>query len=128
MHLSETTTRSRKKVQSPRVAQRTDFFSTDIGYVLQFLGIFTTLGSRKPRLTTLMKHYKTEGIEPRIHKRKKVLPHNVHSKDDYDRVRNFIRNHAECHARPLPGRIPQSWKSDVLLLPTDCAKISVYIA
>ena len=56
------------------------------------------------------------------------MPHNVHSKDDYDRVRNFIRNYAECHAMPLPGRIPQSWKSDVLLLPTDCTKISVYRA
>ena len=33
MHMSETTTRSRKKAQSPRVAQRTDFFFMDIGFV-----------------------------------------------------------------------------------------------
>ncbi|KAK3795550.1 hypothetical protein RRG08_059604 [Elysia crispata] len=74
-----------------------------------------------------MKQYKSEGIEARIHKRKKVMPHNVLAKEDYER-KDFISNYAELHAMPLPGRIPQSWRSDVFLLPTNCTKISVYRA
>ena len=37
-----------------------------------------------------MKQYKSEGIEVRIHKRNKVMPHNVLAKEDYERVKDFM--------------------------------------
>ena len=55
MHMSETTTRSRKKVQSPRVAERTDFFFHGYRICIIIFRYLHCLG--KPRLKTLIKKY-----------------------------------------------------------------------
>ena len=38
----------------------------------------------------------------------------------------FIKNFAEVHAIPLPGRMPKFYDYNIMLLPTDVSKASVH--
>ncbi|KAK3748039.1 hypothetical protein RRG08_029895 [Elysia crispata] len=74
----------------------------------------------------MIKHYKENDVEPRLHGNTKKLPKNALEYKDTKAVVDFILNFATLHAIQLPGRTPKHWVSDVQLLPTDMNKATVY--
>ena len=77
------------------------------------------------KLTDLIKHYKSVGIEARVHKLSKKLPANALSFQDTKRVVDFLVNYAEVHAIMLPGRHPCHWKANYKLLLTNVTRRKV---
>ncbi|XP_035825279.1 uncharacterized protein LOC118477573 [Aplysia californica] len=124
IHLDSTTRKSRKAVQTERKASRTDYLLHGHCICRDFFLYIHDIGLGK--LTTLIKHYKACGVEARVHKSKKRLPHNTLKYEDTRRVVDFIINYAEIHAIELPGRTPRHWITNVKLLPTHCTKTLVY--
>ena len=80
----------------------------------------------RKRYQNLMKHYQKCGISPRRHGNEKRRPWNASSFPDKERAVNFIKNFAEVHALPLPGRMPKFYDFNIMLLPTDSSKASVH--
>ena len=74
----------------------------------------------------LCHHFDSEGLVPRIHGNTKKIPHNALPLETTQHVLDFITNHAENHALPLPGRLPSHRDFQVMLLPTDTTKSNVY--
>ena len=124
MHLSSLTTSSRKGQQNVRKAQRTDFFYHGFRVCRDIFRYIHDIGQDK--LTALMSHYKTAGVEARVHKNKRKRPVHALKYEDTRAVIDFIVNYAEVHVIILPGRTPGHWKTDVKLLPTNCTKKTVY--
>lgn len=124
MDLSSLTTSSRKGQQNVRKAQRTDFFYHGFRVCRDIFRYIHGIGQDK--LTALMSHYKTAGVEARVHKNKRKRPVHALKYEDTRAVIDFIVNYAEVHAIILPGRTPGHWKTDVKLLPTNCTKKTVY--
>lgn len=73
-----------------------------------------------------MKHYQLNGVTPRRHGNLKRRPWNAADFCDKERAVAFIKNFAEVHAIPLPGRMPKFYDYNIMLLPTDASKASVY--
>ena len=73
-----------------------------------------------------MKHYQLNGVTPRRHGNLKRRPWNAADFCDKERAVAFIKNFAEVHAIPLPGRMPKFYDYNIMPLPTDASKASVY--
>ena len=76
----------------------------------------------KHRLENIKKHYLEHGMETRVHKNTRRLPHNALSFDEITSVVKFIENYAEQHAILLPGRIPMYKRDDIKLSPSSISK------
>ena len=77
----------------------------------------------KHRLESIKKHYIENGMETRVHKNTRRLPHNALSFTEITSVVKFIENYAEQHAILLPGRIPSYKRDDMKLLPSSTSKM-----
>lgn len=77
------------------------------------------------RFKRLLKHYKTEGAVPAVHKNYRRTPKKTCSKDTLEKVVLFIRNHAEENALYMPGRLANH-KVIVKLLPSSDTKKLIY--
>ncbi|XP_041373710.1 LOW QUALITY PROTEIN: uncharacterized protein LOC121386766 [Gigantopelta aegis] len=124
MHLSASTSRSRKKVQTERKAHRTDFYFHGHRICRDTFKYLHNIGQKK--LNNLMKHYKENGIQPRAHKNSKSVPRHALKLDESRAVVDFILNYAEINCIILPGRAPRHWRTDLKLLPSNCSKRTVY--
>ena len=58
----------------------------------------------------------------------KRRPWNTASFPDRERAVTFIKNYAEAHALPLPGRMPKFYDYSIMLLPSDVSMASVHRA
>ena len=79
-------------------------------------------GIGKKRLLAVKDAYNNNGLETRIHKNRKSLPHNYRS---YDVIKNFVtflQNYCEENAILLPGRIPGYKRDDIKILPSSQSK------
>ena len=124
IHLDPLTRRSRKLQQTERKASRTDYLLHGHRICRKFFLYIHNIGLGK--LTSLIKHYKENGVKERIHKSKKRLPHNALMYQDTRKVVDYIVNYAEANAIELPGRTPRHWITNAKLLPTSCTKATVY--
>lgn len=79
-------------------------------------------GVGKKRLTAVKDQYKNNGLETRIHKNSKRLPHNYRSLEVIKNVIRFLQNYAEENAILLPGRIPGYKRDDIKILPSSRSK------
>ena len=77
------------------------------------LGFLHAIG--KCRIKAIKKHYRENGMEPRVHKNTKRLLKCAASHEDIMRLVKFMENHTEANAILLPGRI-SGYKRDDLEL------------
>ena len=82
-------------------------------------------GIQKKRFRALCKKVSEDGISTHIHGNTKRVQSNALDFADRERAVNFVKNAAEVHALPLPGRLPNH-QDKTLLLPSDMPKIHVY--
>lgn len=61
-----------------------------------------------------------------MHGNCKRRPWNAAKFEDKERTIKFITNYAEVNALPLPGRMPHYNDYDIMLLPSDTTKATVY--
>ncbi len=79
------------------------------------------------RYKNLISHFSVNGLVPRTHGNVKRLPANTLPFDVTEDICQFIKNCAEVHGLPLPGRIPGVYNCEkALLLPTYMTKRYVY--
>ncbi|KAK3765711.1 hypothetical protein RRG08_026185 [Elysia crispata] len=123
IHMESQMRKSKKSQQSIRQASRTDLH-WDINVCRKFFRYLHCAGDDK--ITDMIKHYKENGVEPRVHGNTKKLRKNALEYKDTKAVVDFILNFATLHAIQLPDRTPKHWVSDVQLLPTDMNKATVY--
>ena len=83
-------------------------------------------GVGEKRYRNLCKHFDANGVTPRIHKNTKKVPHNAYSAEEEKQVVTFIQNFADCHAMPLPGRMPNMKDYSVMILPSDMTKSGIW--
>ena len=83
-------------------------------------------GVGEKRYRNLCKHFDANGVTPRIHKNTKKVPHNAYSAEEEKQVVTFIQNFADCHAMPLPGRMPNMKDYSVMMLPSDMTKSGIW--
>ena len=83
-------------------------------------------GVGEKRYRNLCKHFDVNGVTPRIHKNTRKVPHNACSAEQEKQVVTFIQNFADCHAMPLPGRMPNMKDYSVMMLPSDVTKSGVW--
>ena len=124
IHMESQTRKSKKSQQSIRQVSRTDYQHRGINVCRKFFRYLHCVGDDK--ITDMIKHYKENGVEPRVHGNTKKLPKNALEYKDRKAVVDFILNFATLHAIQLPVRTPKHWVSDVQLLPTDMNKATVY--
>ena len=55
-------------------------------------------GFDKKRFRNFLKHYRLNGVSPRVHKNVKRRPWNAASFADKEKAVSFIKNFAEAHA------------------------------
>ena len=72
--------------------------------------IYILYGIGKKRLQNVKDAYNRNGLEVRIHKNTKSLPHNCFFSQNFKR---FLNNYAEENAILLPGRIPGYKRDDI---------------
>ena len=114
----------RRKDKQERAREYTAFFYHGHSICLKtFLFIH---GIGKKRFRNLLKHYQLNGVSPRVHGNVKRRPWNAASFPDKERAVTFIKNFAEAHALPLPGRMPKFYDYSIMLLPSDVSKASVH--
>ena len=94
-----------------RVCKRTYLFAHGVG---------------EKRYRNLCKHFDANCVTPRIHKNTKKVPHNAYSAEEEKQVVTFIQNFADCHAMPLPGRMPNMKDYSVMMLPSDMTKSGIW--
>ena len=58
-----------------------------------------------------------------MHRNVKRRPWNAASFADKEKAVSFIKNFAEAHALPLPGRMPKFYDYSIMLLPSDVLKL-----
>ncbi|XP_070173725.1 uncharacterized protein [Littorina saxatilis] len=85
-------------------------------------------GISQNKLTALLKHYRVNGVTPRLKKNWGGRQYNTNAftADDVERVVQFLRSFAEDHALVLPGRVPGFKRSDVKILPSSQTKASIW--
>jgi len=66
------------------------------------------------------------GIVPRRHGNKMQHPWHASTITNKRCAVNFIKNIAETHALPLPGRMPKFYDFNIMLLPTHFTKANVH--
>lgn len=76
----------------------------------------------------LVSHFDKSKLQPRVHGLKNVIPKckSDYTKEHRESVVQFIKNYADQHAIPLPGRLPQCKNYKVMKLPSCDTKISIY--
>lgn len=79
-------------------------------------------GIGKKRLQNVKDAYHQNGLEVRVHKNSRSLPHNYLSFDVIHNFKQFLINYAEENAILLPGRVPGYKKDDIKLLPSSRSK------
>ena len=79
-------------------------------------------GVRKKRLLAVKDSYNNNGLETRVHKNRKSLPHNYRSLEVIKNFVPFLQNYCEENAILLPGRIPGFKRDDIKLLPSSQSK------
>ena len=79
-------------------------------------------GIGKKRLQKVKDAYNQNGLQVRIHKSSKCLPHNYPSIEVIFDFKQFFINYAEENATLLPGRIPGYKRDDIKLLPSNRSK------
>ncbi len=94
-------------------------------YLVTFLFIIL-FGIGKKRFRNLLQHYKLNGLSPRVHGNYKHKPWNAAKLQDKEWTIRFIKNYAEIHALPLPGRMPHFNDYNIMLLPSDTTKALVH--
>ena len=124
MHMSASTTCTKRKDQTERQSQRTDFYHLGQPICRDLFKHIHCLSQDK--LTGIIKHFKINGITERIHKNTKRLPSNTLPYESVKAIVAFITNYAEDHAESLPGRMPRHWSSNLRLLPSDTTKKKVW--
>ena len=124
MHMGSTTERSKHKKQGERKHTRNDYYFRGRRICRTIFQYIHGIG--ETQLDKLNKHYRDEGVVPRVHGLKGKLPAKALSFEDTRRVVDFIVNYSNTHSVTLPGRTPSHWKSDAKLLPTNCTKKTVY--
>jgi len=124
IHTSDTTVKSCKKEQKEREHTRMDFRHE--GFQMCHDTFMFIHGVFRDKLQNLLKHYRENGVTPRVHGNTKRLPKNTLSFECVKRIVDFIVNYAECHAMLLPGRIPGYKRSDLKLLPSSTTKTDVW--
>lgn len=77
------------------------------------------------RFKRLLKHFKTNGSTPPVHKNFKRTPKKTCSRETLEQVVLFIRNHAEENALFMPGRLANH-KVIVKLLPSSDTKKKIF--
>jgi hypothetical protein len=107
-----------------RVREYTTFFYHGHSICLKTFLFIHSIG--KKRFRNLLKHYQLNGVSPRVHGNVKRRPWNAASFPDKERAVTFIKNFAEAHALPLPGRMPKFFDYSIMLLPSDVSKASVH--
>ena len=75
----------------------------------------------KFRLESLSTWVTRNGVTERSHGNTKRLPHNASSREHVKFLTEFIKNIANTHGLPLPGRLPNH-EQKVFLLPSDMSK------
>ena len=83
-------------------------------------------GVGERRYRNLCKHFDAIGVTSRIHKNTKKIPYNACSAEEEKHVVTFIQNFADCHAMPLPGRMPNMKDYSVMMLPSDMTKSGIW--
>ena len=83
-------------------------------------------GIGEKRYRNLCRHFDLNGVTPRVHKNTRRLPHNACSAEEEKQVVAFIQNFADCHAMPLPGRMPNMKDYSVMMLPSDMTKSGIW--
>lgn len=80
------------------------------------------------RYKNLVSHFDKSKLQPRVHGLTNKIPKckSKYTKELRESVVQFIKNYADHHAIPLPGRLPQFKNFKVMKLPTSDTKISVY--
>ena len=114
----------RRKDERERVRDYTTFFCHGHSICLKTFLFIHSIG--KKRFRNLLKHYQSNGVSPRVHGNVKRRPWNAASFRDKERAVSFIKNYAEAHALPLPGRLPKFYDYSIMLLPSDVSKASVH--
>ena len=102
------------------------FFILSLGFPICKDFFLIVYGIGKKRLENLQKHYKKNGILPRVHGNKGRLAIRVCSLETLKRVVSFLDNYAEEHAVTFPGRVPGFKCTDVRLLPSSNTKASIH--
>ena len=102
------------------------FFILSLGFPICKDFFLIVYGIGKKRLENLQKHYKKNGILPRVHGNKGRLAIRVCSLETLKPVVSFLDNYAEEHAVAFPGRVPGFKRTDVRLLPSSNTKASIH--
>ena len=79
-------------------------------------------GVGKKRLLAVKDSYNNNGLETRVHKNRKSLPHNYRSLEVIKNFVAFLQNYCEENAILLPGRIPGFKRDDIKILPSSQSK------
>ena len=74
----------------------------------------------------LCKHYDENGFVPPVHGNVGKRPSNSYSVEDEKKAVDFIKNFADIHAMPLPGRMPRMKDYTVMMLPSDVTKHNIW--
>lgn len=83
-------------------------------------------GLSNKRYMNLCKHLDSNGVTPRVHKSAHRQPVNAFTVDETHEAVLFIRNFAEIHAMPLPGRMPRMKDFSVMMLPSNLTKAEIW--
>ena len=101
------------------------FIIFKINFIINIHFVLHSISQNK--LTAVIKHYKENGLTPRVKKsgRRKYNPRCL-SFEDIKGVVSFITNFAEQHTLLLPGRVPGFKRSDIRLLPSHETNASIW--
>ena len=78
------------------------------------------------KLENLIRHYKRNGLEARVHGNTHRQPKNTMSFEDIRAVVHFLQNFSEQHGLLLPGRVPGYNRADIKLLPSSESKRTIW--
>ena len=124
-HFSETIRGHRgTATANERLKEYTTFYCHGYPICLETFLFYHGIG--KKRFRNLLKHYKLNGLSPRMHGNRNRKPWNAAKFEDKESAVKFITNYAEVNALPLPGRMPRFNDYDIMLLPSDTTKASVH--
>ena len=82
--------------------------------------------TKSKKYCNLFEHYTSCSTLQREHGNLHKAPHNCVPFDDVKDVISFVERHAEVHAMPLPGRLPNYKSDETLLLPSNTSKSEIY--
>jgi len=113
MHDHEATVARGRHKPAKRQIVSSYFMHNGYSVCMQTFGFLHAIG--KCQIKAIKKHYRENGMEPRVHKNTKRLPKCAASHEDIMRLVKFMENHTEANAILLPGRI-SGYKRDDLKL------------